>query len=58
MNAVTDNRLSFDLPAHLEAGEPAEARGLTRDAVRMLVVERSTGRLSHSTFSMLPTFLD
>ncbi|MCU1389748.1 MAG: Queuosine biosynthesis protein [Ilumatobacteraceae bacterium] len=58
MNAVTDNRLSFDLPAHLEAGEPAEARGLTRDAVRMLVAERSTGRLSHSTFSMLPTFLD
>jgi S-adenosylmethionine:tRNA ribosyltransferase-isomerase len=50
-------RLSFDLPAHLEAAEPAEARGMTRDAVRMLVAERGSGTLTHSTFGALPTFL-
>jgi S-adenosylmethionine:tRNA ribosyltransferase-isomerase len=51
------DRLSFELPAHLEAAEPAEARGMTRDAVRMLVAERSSGALTHSTFGALPTFL-
>jgi S-adenosylmethionine:tRNA ribosyltransferase-isomerase len=51
-------RLAFDLPPALEAGEPAEARGLTRDAVRMLVARRATGELVHSTFTLLPGFLD
>ena len=53
----SSDRLSFDLPPHLEAAEPAEARGMTRDGVRMLVAERATGRLVHSTFGALPTFL-
>ena len=35
----------------------AEARGMTRDAVRMLVAERATGRLVHTSFGALPTFL-
>ena len=55
--AGSTGRLSFDLPAHLEAAEPAEARGLTRDAVRMLVAERGTGQLVHTSFGALPTFL-
>jgi S-adenosylmethionine:tRNA ribosyltransferase-isomerase len=50
-------RLRFDLPPALEAAEPPEARGLTRDAVRMLVA-RGDGRLTHSTFALLPSFLD
>jgi len=54
----TADRLSFELPAQLEAREPAEARGLTRDGVRMLVAERRTDRLTHTTFDRLPTFLD
>jgi S-adenosylmethionine:tRNA ribosyltransferase-isomerase len=54
---ATKGRLSFDLPAHLEAAEPPEARGLTRDAVRMLVAERGSERLTHTTFGSLPTFL-
>lgn len=60
MSTTTEvtGRLSFDLPAHLEAGEPAEARGMTRDAVRMLVAERSTGCLTHTTFNTLPEFLE
>jgi S-adenosylmethionine:tRNA ribosyltransferase-isomerase len=55
---VDADRLVFELPPALEAGTPAEARGLTRDAVRMLVAHRATGEIKHSTFTMLPTFLD
>jgi S-adenosylmethionine:tRNA ribosyltransferase-isomerase len=55
---VDADRLVFELPPALEAGTPAEARGLTRDAVRMLVAHRATGEIEHSTFTMLPTFLD
>ncbi|MEY2468163.1 MAG: S-adenosylmethionine:tRNA ribosyltransferase-isomerase, partial [Actinomycetota bacterium] len=51
-------RLAFDLPPALEASEPAEARGMTRDAVRMMVAHRNTGELVHSTFSRLPMFLN
>ena len=51
-------RLAFALPPELEASAPAEARGMTRDAVRMLVARRSTGDLVHSTFALLPRFLD
>ena len=58
MLAATTHRLTFDLPAELEAGAPAEARGLTRDAVRMMVAYGSTGMLAHSTFALLPAFLE
>lgn len=51
-------RLSFELPPELEASEPPEARGLTRDAVRMMVSRVGTGEVAHSTFSTLPAFLD
>ncbi len=51
-------RLRFDLPPELEATEPPEARGLTRDGVRMLVAWRESLRLVHSTFALLPAFLD
>ena len=51
-------RLAFALPPELEASAPAEARGLTRDAVRMMVAHRSTGALMHSTFALLPRFLE
>ena len=54
----TGGRLDFELPPELEASEPPEARGLTRDAVRMLVARRSSGGLSDHTFSMLPAVLD
>ena len=41
----------FELPPELEAGSPPEARGMTRDAVRMLVAQRGDGSLVHSHFS-------
>jgi S-adenosylmethionine:tRNA ribosyltransferase-isomerase len=47
----------FTLPAELEAHDPPEARGLTRDAVRMLVSRRSSGEISHHRFGDLPGLL-
>ena len=47
----------FALPPELEAREPAEARGLPRDGVRMLVSRRSAGEVSHHGFGDLPGLL-
>ena len=54
---MTGQRLAFELPSDLEATQPPEARGMTRDAVRLLVAHRDSGHLVHSTFSLLPAFL-
>ena len=51
-------RLDYELPPELEAAEPPEARGLTRDAVRMLVARRADRSIGHSTFTLLPSFFD
>jgi S-adenosylmethionine:tRNA ribosyltransferase-isomerase len=56
--AAASDRYTFDLPASLEASEPPEARGLTRDAVRMLVSYRGSGSLVPSSFVFLPKFLE
>jgi S-adenosylmethionine:tRNA ribosyltransferase-isomerase len=48
----------FQLPAELEASEPAEARGLSRDQVRLMVSYRADGRIEHSDFRHLPDFLE
>jgi S-adenosylmethionine:tRNA ribosyltransferase-isomerase len=49
--------LDFALPASLEAHEPPEARGLTRDAIRLLVGERADGTVRHHRFTDLPALL-
>jgi S-adenosylmethionine:tRNA ribosyltransferase-isomerase len=41
----------------LEAHEPPEARGLTRDGVRLLVSSRRKGSIVHRRFRDLPRFL-
>lgn len=46
----------FVLPTALEAHEPAEARGLARDQVRLLVTT-GAGEVEHATFRNLPDFL-
>jgi S-adenosylmethionine:tRNA ribosyltransferase-isomerase len=46
--------VDFTLPAELEAHEPPEARGLTRDGVRLLVSGRT---VSHHAFTDLPALL-
>jgi S-adenosylmethionine:tRNA ribosyltransferase-isomerase len=48
---------AFDLPAELEAREPPEARGLTRDGVRLMVATRADGAVRHARFGDLPRFL-
>jgi|SRR5271165_5036909 len=45
------------LPPELEAHEPPEARGKTRDAVRLLVSRSAAGQLSHHVFTELPGLL-
>ena len=49
--------VDFALPAGLEAHEPPEARGLTRDGVRLLVGERAGGTVRHQRFTDLPALL-
>jgi S-adenosylmethionine:tRNA-ribosyltransferase-isomerase (queuine synthetase) len=50
-------RPDFVLPAALEAHDPPEARGLSRDGVRMLVSRRSSGEISQHAFRDLPGLL-
>jgi S-adenosylmethionine:tRNA ribosyltransferase-isomerase len=44
---------SFVLPPALAAREPPERRGLARDQVRLLVLDRRTGRAEHTRFDRL-----
>ena len=49
--------LTFDLPSDLEAGEPPEARGLSRDQVRLMVSWQSDDAIEHIGFRDLPDVL-
>ena len=49
-------RTRFELPDELSATRPAEARGLSRDGVRLLVVDDR--RVEHARFRDLPRFLE
>jgi S-adenosylmethionine:tRNA ribosyltransferase-isomerase len=48
----------FTLPPELEAAAPPEARGLRRDHVRLLLVDRATGSVEHHRFHELPRLLE
>jgi S-adenosylmethionine:tRNA ribosyltransferase-isomerase len=50
--------MEFALPSGLEAAEPPEARGLARDAVRLLVSDLERDAIEHVRFSDLPRWLD
>ena len=49
--------LDFELPAHLSASEPPEARGLARDEVRLMVSYRSSEAVHHTQFRQLGDYL-
>jgi S-adenosylmethionine:tRNA ribosyltransferase-isomerase len=49
--------LDFDLPDELEAGEPPEARGLSRDQVRLMVTYLNDNRVVHTQFRKIIDFL-
>ncbi len=48
---------SFTLPAELVAKEPPERRGLARDKVRLMVIDRTTFHVEHTQFNHLGQFL-
>jgi S-adenosylmethionine:tRNA ribosyltransferase-isomerase len=48
---------TFTLPPELSAKEPPERRGIRRDQVRLLVVDRTTGRIEHSRFDQISNYL-
>ena len=50
--------LEFEVPPELEAHDPPEARGLSRDAVRLMVAYRNDLRLEHARFRDLARFLE
>lgn len=49
--------LDFTLPPELEASVPPEARGLARDAVRLLVSRQADETIVHTTFRQIGDFL-
>src|ERR1700716_1919852 len=48
---------TFTLPPELSAKEPPERRGIRRDQVRLLVIDRATGRVEHSRFDKIDNYL-
>src|SRR5688500_4019266 len=56
IEAVRDT-LNFTLPTELEAREPPEALGLSRDQVRLLVTYGEDDRVVHTRFTSFPNFL-
>jgi S-adenosylmethionine:tRNA ribosyltransferase-isomerase len=48
---------SFDLPPELAAREPPERRGIARDEVRLMVIDRRTGQVEHTRFNCLADYL-
>lgn len=49
--------IEFELPEDLAAHEPPEARGLSRDSVRLMVSRVGENEITHTTFDRLPQFL-
>src|SRR5947208_4377130 len=47
----------FVLPEELSAKEPPERRGIRRDQVRLLVIDRATGRIEHTRFDKIDNYL-
>lgn len=48
---------SFTLPPELSAKEPPELRGIARDQVRLMVINRETYQVEHTRFDNLDQFL-
>jgi S-adenosylmethionine:tRNA ribosyltransferase-isomerase len=58
MTVTTEDAcLPFELPPELEAHEPPEARGTTRDDVRLLVSRTAAGEVGEQRFAELPDLL-
>ena len=55
--ALVDRTVRFHLPSDLNADRPPERRGLSRDHVRLLVLDRNTGKVTHTRFDQIPDLL-
>ncbi len=49
--------LNFSLPAELYAKEPPEKRGIPRDQVKLMIIDRRQGEVVHSRFDHIMEFL-
>jgi S-adenosylmethionine:tRNA ribosyltransferase-isomerase len=47
---------SFTLPEELAAKEPPERRGIARDKVRLMVIDRRTKQVTHTRFDRINEF--
>ena len=54
---AVDQKPGFSLPADLSADRPAERRGLSRDQVRLLVIDRYADTVAHTRFDRISEFL-
>jgi S-adenosylmethionine:tRNA ribosyltransferase-isomerase len=57
MTLILEAGFDFEVPAELAAHQPAEARGLARDGVRMVVGHRGRMSTAHHPFTDLPALL-
>jgi len=48
----------FHLPSALSADRPPERRGLARDGVRLLVLDRYTGNVTHTRFDRIAEYFE
>jgi S-adenosylmethionine:tRNA ribosyltransferase-isomerase len=48
---------TFTLPPELSAKEPPERRGISRDQVRLLVIDRASGKIEHTRFDKIDNYL-
>src|SRR5437016_4168067 len=54
---AVDRTLPFHLPAELNADRPPERRGIARDRVRLLAIDRDSHRFTHTRFDRIAEFL-
>ncbi|NYE05179.1 S-adenosylmethionine:tRNA ribosyltransferase-isomerase [Bacillus niacini] len=54
---MTATAFDFYLPSELNASHPPERRGIRRDHVRMMVLNKNTGSVSHDKFFRLADYL-
>ncbi|MBH0163081.1 MULTISPECIES: S-adenosylmethionine:tRNA ribosyltransferase-isomerase [Fictibacillus] len=52
-----ETAMKFDVPDELNAIEPPERRGLRRDYVKMMVLDKNTGKTDHTQFYQLDRYL-
>jgi S-adenosylmethionine:tRNA ribosyltransferase-isomerase len=54
---AVEQKPAFNLPAELSADRPPERRGLSRDRVRLLVIDRYADTFTHTRFDRITEFL-